>query len=114
MGLNGYPLRQDHGVGLLGTDYAGTPSITWATGPNGPVSSGSVGAQPAGLASSPPPRRARKNLPSPKDEPAAFYSQTASISNADDVVVAGSGQGSELLKGFLDNTIIFKIVKDNL
>ena len=31
--LNGYPLRQDHGVALLGTTASGHPSLTWATGP---------------------------------------------------------------------------------
>ena len=33
--LNGYPLRQDHGVALLGTTASGYPSLTWATGPAG-------------------------------------------------------------------------------
>ena len=33
--LNGYPLRQDHGVALLGTTPSGYPSLTWATGPGG-------------------------------------------------------------------------------
>ena len=33
--LNGYPLRQDHGVALLGTTASGYPSLTWATGPSG-------------------------------------------------------------------------------
>jgi alkaline phosphatase len=34
--LNGYPLRGDHGVALLGKNAAGFPAITWSTGPNGP------------------------------------------------------------------------------
>jgi alkaline phosphatase len=33
MTLNGYPLRQDHGMALLGTTASGYPSLTWATGP---------------------------------------------------------------------------------
>ncbi len=33
LSLNGYPLRQDHGVALLGTTASGYPSLTWATGP---------------------------------------------------------------------------------
>ena len=38
MALNGYPLRQDRGVSLLGGMNAqGFPSITWATGPAGPT-----------------------------------------------------------------------------
>ena len=35
MVLNGYPLAKDSGMALLGTNAAGLPSITWATGPNG-------------------------------------------------------------------------------
>ena len=49
----------------------------------------------------------------PKDEPAAFYAP-AGINNADDVIVVGSGPGTQRLNGFLDNTIVFKIVRDNL
>lgn len=109
MSLNGYPLRQDKGVGLLGTDSHGTPLITWATGPHGPVATGS----PAALPGSPAPAPSAAQSAAAKDEPAAFYAQPA-INNADDVVAVGVGQGSQALKGFLDNTIIFKIVNDNL
>jgi alkaline phosphatase len=42
--LNGYPLRLDHGVGLIGTTASGYPSLTWATGPNGPQASAQGGA----------------------------------------------------------------------
>ena len=41
MTLNGYPLRGDHGVSLLGMNAEGLPSITWATGPAGPQPSAS-------------------------------------------------------------------------
>ena len=92
MSLNGYPLRQDHGVALLGTNSFGYPSITWSTGPNGP----------------------NTNLPDTnKNEPASFYAPTA-ISSAGDVVAVGIGQGSQSLKGFLDNTFVFTLVKDSL
>ncbi|HWB60755.1 MAG TPA: alkaline phosphatase, partial [Chthoniobacteraceae bacterium] len=110
MSLNGYPLRQDKGVGLLGTDSHGTPSITWATGPNGPVIvTGSTVTPPGGTAS--PVVSTNVNLN--KDEPAAFHSEQA-INNADDVIAVGIGQGTQVLKGFQDNTIVFKIVNDNL
>ena len=36
MTMNGYPLRQEHGVGLLGVNAIGYPAIAWATGPLGP------------------------------------------------------------------------------
>ena len=114
MSLNGLPLRQDKGMGLLGTDSLGTPSITWATGPNGPVAGGTTAPAPPGSpAPAPASAQAGKPPANLKDEPAAFHSQQA-INNADDVVAVGTGLGSQPLKGFLDNTVIFKIVKDNL
>jgi alkaline phosphatase len=84
--LNGYPFVQDHGVALLGMNAAGQPAITWATGPNGPVS---------------------------KTEPAAFQVPSA-LNTAEDVMAVGRGLGSERLRGFLDNTEIFHILKDAL
>lgn len=95
MTLNGYPLLQDHGVGLLGTNAFGYPSITWSTGPNGPARD-----------------------PLPKDanvsaSPAAFFAPSA-IHTADDVIAVGIGPGSEGVRGFLENTAIFKILKANL
>lgn len=92
--LNGYPLRSDRGVSLLGTNTFGYPSITWSTGPNGP--------NPATSGSNPPP-----------SAPAAFHTNEA-VDIASDVIAAGSGPGSEALNGFMDNTQIFGIVRDNL
>jgi len=114
MSLNGYPLRQDRGVGLLGTNSFGYPAITWATGPNGPASN----PQPTVAASSPSPApdttpQADKKPQNPKNEPTAFYAPVA-ISNADDVIAVGRGPGSQALKGFLDNTFVFKLMKDGL
>jgi len=84
--LNGYPFVQDHGVALLGVNAAGQPAITWATGPHGPGN---------------------------KTEPSAF--QTASALNtAEDVMAIGRGAGAEKLRGFIDNTEIFSILKDAL
>ena len=85
MVLNGYPLRQDHGVSLLGMNAEGLPSITWATGPAGPGS----------LA------------------PAAF-SAPAAANVLDNVVAAGFGPGSERLRGFLDNTFVFNLINSQL
>jgi alkaline phosphatase len=84
--LNGYPFVQDHGVALLGLNPAGQPAITWATGPNGPGA---------------------------KTEPAAFQTPSA-LNTAEDVVAVGRGAGSEKLRGFLENTQIFSILKDAL
>jgi alkaline phosphatase len=96
MTLNGYPLRQDQGVGLLGTNAAGYPSIVWATGPNGPLQTAENAAS-ADKASA----------------PAAFHAPAA-INNAEDVIAAGSGPGSAGLRGFIEHTAIFKILKDQL
>lgn len=85
--LNGYPLRQDHGVALMGTTASGYPALTWATGPKGPPATGR--------------------------EPAAF--QTASALNtAEDVIAAAKGPGAEKFHGFLDHTTIFKLLRDAL
>lgn len=84
--LNGYPFVQDHGVALLGINPAGQPAITWASGPNGPGS---------------------------KTEPAAFQAPSA-LNNAEDVMAVGRGLGSERLRGFIDNTEIFQILKEAL
>lgn len=90
--LNGYPLRQDHGVALLGINASGYPSLTWATGPNGPVAS------PA---------------PEAKTEPAAFFAPSG-LNTAQDVLAIGKGDGAEKLRGFIDNTAIFQILRDAL
>lgn len=97
MALNGYPLRQDHGVSLLGMNAAGLPSVTWSTGPAGPQTMAAGGSNPAkGPAG-----------------PAAFYAPYAA-SVADDVIGAGFGPGSEKLRGFLDNTAVFELLRGKL
>lgn len=92
LSLNGYPLRQDYGLTLLGANAAGYPYLTWATGPNGPSLPAST------------------NM---RNEPAAF--QTGSgMNNAEDVIALGMGRGSEGIKGFMDNTAIFELLKGAL
>ena len=83
--LSGYPLRQDKGLALLGPTPEGNPSITWATGPKGPKS----------------------------DEPAARETPGA-VNTAEDVLALGRGLGGEKVRGFLDNTDIFQILRDAL
>ena len=101
MSLNGYPLRQDRGVALLGNNAAGYPYITWATGPNGPQAT-APGEAPAGT---PAPRT--------KTEPAAYLAPSG-MNNAEDVIAVGMGQGSERLHGFLESTEIFELLKAQL
>ncbi len=92
MTLNGFPLRQDSGIPLLGVAPAGYPSITWATGPNGP------GAEQ--------PTRA-------KLEPAAWLTPAA-VPTVEDMIAIGRGDGAEKLEGFMENTDVFAIMRDAL
>ncbi len=94
MSLNGYPLRQDHGVALLGMNANGLPSITWATGPNGPSP------QPA--------------PPTAKTTSPAAFSAPEAANVAEDALAAGFGPGSERLHGFLDNTFVFELLRGEL
>jgi alkaline phosphatase len=36
------------------------------------------------------------------------------MNNAEDVLALGSGRGSEAIKGFMDNTAIFELLKNAL
>jgi len=103
MTLNGYPLRQDHGVALLGINTFGYPSITWSTGPNGRQASPAQ--QPLSSATN--------TSSGSGTSPSAFYSPQA-VNSAGDVLAVGSGAGAEALNGFLDNTVVYQILKNNL
>lgn len=92
MTLNGYPMREDHGVTLLGTNAAGQPNIVWGTGPNGPET---------GSADRPP------------SDPAAFRTSDA-LNVAEDVVAVGRGPGSDALHGYLPLSDIFGILEPHL
>jgi alkaline phosphatase len=106
LSLNGFPLRQDHGVALLGASPEGYPYLTWATGPNGPAP-----AAPSPLsAGAPAPPAANPNA---RTEPAA-HTYPSALNNAEDVVALGQGLGAEALRGIMDNTAIFRILRDAL
>jgi alkaline phosphatase len=109
MSLNGYPLRQAYGVALLGTSPEGYPYLTWATGPNGPEIPAAPVVVPA-PAGTPPPAPAPANS---RTEPAA-YGYPSALNTAEDVLALGQGLGSERLHGVLDNTAIFRLVRDAL
>jgi alkaline phosphatase len=91
--LNGYPFRNDKGVGLLGINAQGAPSISWSTGPESGTRT-----SPEGPVST---------------EPAASK-RAAAIGVAEDAIAVGSGPGTEALRGFQDNTEIFRIVQKEL
>jgi alkaline phosphatase len=107
LSLNGYPFRKDRGIAVLGLNSAGDPWFSWATGPNGGKYYGA-----AKLASQ---DSQATSSPSPVDqpqEPVAFYAPLA-LNTVDDTLAFGSGPGAELLRGSIQNTLLFKIIRDN-
>ena len=110
LNLNGFPFRKDSGIALLGLNSAGQPWITWATGPKGIRWYGAArvpgrndgGAQNEGA-----------KLGGENPEPGAFYTKSA-LNTVEDVVAFGAGPGTEMLHGCIDNTQIFKIIRDEL
>lgn len=104
MNLNGAPFRKDSGIAVIGLNSAGQPWITWAAGPNGIRSYGAA--------------KVPNQLPNDQTgvepaEPGAFYSKTAPPT-VDDVVAFGGGRGTEALQGSIDQTAIFKMIRDQL
>jgi alkaline phosphatase len=107
--LNGSPFRSDRGIAVLGLNSAGDPWLSWGSGPNGAKSYGT-----AKLAIQQAPSPAAEVTPSePPQEPAAFYAPAA-LETVEDVVVFGAGPGTNAIHGSLDNTAIFKIIRDSL
>jgi len=104
MSLNGAPFRKDSGIAVIGLNSSGQPWITWAAGPNGIRSYG------AARVPNQPPNDQVETEPA---EPGAFYSKTA-LPTADDVIVFGSGRGTEALQGSIDHPAIFRILRDQL
>src|SRR5256714_4216982 len=105
---NGFPFRKDSGIALLGLNPSGEPWLTWATGPKG--------AQSYGAAKSPEKEtsgNAEGGTGKEQTEPAAFYTRSA-LETVEDVVSFGNGPGSEALHGTIDNTQVFKIIRDEL
>src|SRR5947207_2768246 len=107
LSLNGFPFRQDSGIALLGFNAAGQPWITWATGPNGTKSYG------AAKIPGNPNWNANEQPNTEQREPAAIYTKAA-LDTVEDVIAFGSGPGTDVLRGVLDNTRIFEIIRDNL
>jgi len=107
--LNGWPFRADRGIAVLGLNSAGDPWFSWASGPNGMKSYGT--AKLAAQQSASP--AAASPIIEPPQEPAAFYAPVA-LETVEDVVVFGAGPGTDAFQGSLDNTAIFKIIRDLL
>jgi len=99
MNVNGYPFRYDTGVAILGLNSAGQPWVTWATGPNG----GKTGATAESSSA-----RDLSAL-----EPAAVQAPSA-LNSLEDPIANASGLRMEKLRGTINNTQIFEIIRDAL
>jgi alkaline phosphatase len=109
LSLNGFPFRKDSGLALLGLNSAGQPWLTWATGPNGITSYGTIkGANEDGQAEGHPPGSKLEYL-----EPAAVATKSA-LNTVDDVAAFGIGPGTDALHGVLESTAVFKILRGQL
>jgi len=98
MRMNGTPFRNDKGVGVLGINAQGVPSITWSTGPGHNTPSSSDGSkEPASILA----------------EPAAFLTPTT-LGIAEDTITMAIGPGSEPVHGFIDLTTIHDLIKKQL
>jgi alkaline phosphatase len=106
--LNGFPFRKDSGIALLGLNSAGQPWLTWATGPNGIASYGAVPTKPEPGKEEQPQTSGPEHL-----EPAAVLNKTA-LNIVEDTAAFGTGPGTEALQGVLENTTIFRIIRDKL
>src|SRR5437868_3221477 len=113
MNLNGFPFRQDSGIALLGLNSAGQPWITWATGPHGIKSYGAANIPNNKSATTDPSFGGHNEQPVENLEPAALYTKSA-LPTVDDVVVFGSGPGTDVLQGVVDNTAVFKVLRGEL
>ena len=108
MALNGFPFHRDSGIALLGLNASGEPWITWATGPNGTRSYGAAKLEDGKAADSQDQSKARDET-----EPGAFYRKGAA-NTAEDTLALGIGPGTDGLAGISDNTIVFKLIRDQL
>jgi alkaline phosphatase len=109
LSLNGFPFRKDSGIGLLGLNSSGEPWNTWASGPRGARSYGAAKMETAEAGE----HDASGTAEGQELEPAAFYSKSA-LNTVDDVVGFGSGPGTEMLHGSIENTAVFKLIVDQL
>ena len=105
---NGFPFRKDSGIALLGLNPSGEPWMTWATGPKGIQGYGAAKIPEKETSAD-----SNGNAAKEQSEPAAFYAKSA-LNTVEDVVAFGTGPGADALHGTIDNTQIFKIIRDEL
>jgi alkaline phosphatase len=89
--LNAFSFAPDRGIAVLGPSTAGTPALTWSTGPGRP-------ADQAGTAT-------LEVVAAPSDRPQPV---------AEDVLVLASGPGSEKIPNFPDLAEVHAMLKQGL
>ena len=82
---------------------------SWLPDPPNNVTFTSLWLERVALSPEPPNNERQKE----ESQPAAFY-KSAALPTVGDVVVFGSGRGSEMLHGTIDNTRIFQLMRDQL
>jgi alkaline phosphatase len=112
MSLNGFPPRDASGAIWFSSTSDEEPSLTWATGPNGPRATPEVDGESEGAPFAPTPE---PTVPTAAGlhQPAAIHAPTARETAAD-MIALGSGPGADALRGSLESTRIFEIIQDNL
>lgn len=89
--LNAFSFAPDSGIAVLGPSASGVPALTWSTGPGSPTSEpGSATLEAVA---------AKTDRPQPV---------------AEDVLVLGTGPGTEPLQGFLDLTALHQVLQRGL
>src|SRR5205085_5806590 len=110
LSLNGFPFRKDSGIALLGLNSTGQPWLTWATGPNGVASYGTIIKNSTGQEL----KEGDTTMSGPEHlEPAAVSTKNA-LNTVEDVAAFGIGPGTDALQGVLENTSVFRIIRDEL
>jgi alkaline phosphatase len=110
LSLNGFPFRRDSGVAILGLNSGGYPWLSWATGPHGPKRYPNTNLSASNDQSD---ATRQNNDLQAASEPAAVYSQNA-LNAVEDVVLFGTGPGTQTIRGTMDSTNVFRIIRDNL
>lgn len=92
MNVSGYPYRYDKGVAILGLNSSGQPWITWATGPHQ--------------------RPASANEKSPSAIEPAAVETTEALNTLEDPVASANGLGMQPVKGVMNTTALFSLIRD--
>jgi len=109
--MNGYPFRQDQGAAVLGVNVRGVPSLTWSTGPNGPINrslTSEAFSDPGLEGEAPLAPSARAAI-----EPATYFTPEA-LNTVDDPLIFSDGPGTDVLTGYLEPATVFLAIKNQL